>query len=50
MPRKGPALRIELPSDDEDNNIYVFICSEPQKVKDLLMAPKGTTIFSEAEM
>ena len=41
MPRKGPALRLELPSDEDTkgNQIYVFVCSDANKVKDLLMKP-----------
>ena len=39
MPKKGPALRIELPSDEdtEGNQIYVFVTEDANKVKDLLM-------------
>jgi hypothetical protein len=42
MPRKGPAIRLELPpAEGSDlNEIYVFICSDANKVKDILMAPR----------
>jgi hypothetical protein len=43
MPRQGPAIRLELkPVDGSDKNqIYVFICSDANKVKEILMAPRG---------
>jgi hypothetical protein len=42
MPRKGPAIRLELPPAEgsDMNQIYVFIVSDPKKVKDILMAPQ----------
>ena len=42
MPRKGPAIRLELPpvAGSEMNQIYVFVCSDANKVKDILMAPR----------
>lgn len=48
MPRKGPAIRLELPpkEGEEQNQIYVFICSDAKKVKDLLLE-NGTPVKQE---
>jgi hypothetical protein len=44
MPRKGPAIRLELPPKEGEtqNQIYVFICSDAKKVKDLLLGAGAT--------
>ena len=44
MPRKGPAIRLEVaPYDEGDpNQIYVFITSDAETVKKLLLNPQPT--------
>ena len=44
MPRKGPAIRLELPPSREGgpNEIYVFITSDPETVKKMLLNPQPT--------
>ena len=49
LPEPGAAIRLELPPrpGHETNQIYVFICENPEKVKNLLLG-KNYSEASEA--
>ena len=48
MPKKGPAIRIELPSDEEGNLIYVFVADGANTIKDLLMQKSSAEADQQA--